>query len=84
MFFLGTYFWTSLNDRQKEKTWIWESTGQNLYSWAGGSGYANWADGEPNGSCNNVGDEDCVELNWLPGWTDDACSSERSAICEIH
>ena len=85
--YTATVFWTSLNDRQKEGTWIWESTKQNLYPWANGIGFANWGPGwvcgEPNGLCGNYTvDEDCMELNHESGWNNDRCTVLNDAICE--
>lgn len=79
---IDTKFWSSLNDFKNEGTYIWASTGTNLYPWGGGIGYANWAPMQPD---NATPDEDCVTINNVnSGWDDNSCTSLYEAICELH
>lgn len=66
-------WWMGLNDRASE--------GQ--FAWDGGDavGYTNWYAGEPN----NVGNEDCGQLNrFYPnfGWNDEPCYLHLRHVCE--
>ena len=78
----GVKFWMGLNDLATEGSYIWDGTRKNLYPWAGGIGYANWAQGEPN----SIRGEDCGEIhyisNGITGWNDLSCSNTINAICE--
>lgn len=73
------FFWTGANDIGLEGIWVWDTTQQNLYPWAGGIGYANWAPGQPD---TIPSDEDCMEMNFGLGWNDDVCTKLNDAICE--
>ena len=70
----NTSWWIGYTDQGmgNEGNWAW--TGGN------GSGYENWAPGEPN----NSGNEDCGELgSWSNGeWNDISCWTTQSWICE--
>ena len=74
--------WISLNDIASEGTYVWNSTGQGLYPWQKGIGYANWGIGEPN----NLNDlnEDCIVMDHSKekGWNDYNCTNIYDAMCE--
>lgn len=57
-------FWISLNDINWEFGLIWESTQKYLYPWGGGTGYANWAPGQPDNGTVVTGQQDCTIINW--------------------
>jgi hypothetical protein len=67
-------FWIGLNDIGSEDNFTWvngESATFRAWSW-----------GEPN----NVGNEDCVEMNWagegIHDWNDAKCNLKRYFLCE--
>jgi len=71
--------WISLNDIANEGIYVWNSTGQGLYPWQKGIGYANWNIGEPN----NGGNEDCIVMDYYnKGWNDSNCTLINDAMCE--
>ncbi|XP_006902731.1 PREDICTED: CD209 antigen-like protein 2-like [Elephantulus edwardii] len=61
--------WIGLSDHHNEGAWHWVDNTKPQVSF--------WNDGEPN----NVGDEDCVELN-NNGWNDNKCTAENFWICK--
>ncbi|WP_437288407.1 C-type lectin domain-containing protein [Sorangium sp. So ce406] len=66
-------WWMGMNDRASEGTFAWDS--------GDAVSYTNWYPGEPN----NVGNEDCGQLNRFypePGWNDEPCSLHLRYICE--
>jgi hypothetical protein len=68
-----TRWWMGINDRAAEGAWVWSDGSAH--------GYTNWAAGEPN----NIGDEDCGQLNrfWPDStWNDEPCSTALNFVCE--
>ncbi|WP_437734562.1 C-type lectin domain-containing protein [Sorangium sp. So ce1335] len=66
-------WWIGLNDRASEGAFTWDS--------GDAVSYTNWYPFEPN----NVGNEDCAQLNRFypePGWNDEPCSLHLRFICE--
>ncbi len=66
-------WWIGFNDRTTEGTFVWESGASTTYT--------NWHSGEPN----DVGGEDCTQLNRFGDytWNDEPCSSSFRFICEL-
>ena len=62
---------------------MWASTGEYLYPWGGGTGYANWA---PQLGSASPDDDDCVIISSdnADGWYSVNCSLLHKAICEFH
>ena len=71
--------WISLNDIASDGTYVWNSTGQGLYPWQEGIGYANWARTQP-----DSGAEDCIGMDYSKekGWNDFNCTFIYDAMCE--
>jgi hypothetical protein len=66
-------FWTGFNDREVEGSFVWNNGDAVTYT--------NWYWGEPN----NIGNEDCGQINrFYPayGWNDEPCSWSFFYICE--
>ncbi|XP_016018525.2 CD209 antigen-like protein 2 isoform X1 [Rousettus aegyptiacus] len=61
--------WIGLSDQNNEGSWKWVDDTPLRLSF--------WKEGEPN----NIGDEDCVELNG-DGWNDSICNADYFWICE--
>jgi large repetitive protein len=67
-------WWTGLNDRASEGTFVWAS-GESV-------SYTNWHAGEPNDSGTS---EDCVQLNRFhptQTWNDEPCGRGFAYVCE--
>ena len=71
--FANAHWWIGLNDRQQEGHFVWEAGTPVTY--------VKWGAGEPN----NVGNEDCGELNRFGrngGWNDEPCDGALPFVCE--
>ena len=67
-------YWMGLNDRAKEKNWVWVSTNRNAEP-------QHWAKNEPN---DLRGKEHCGCTNWRSagGWNDLPCTQKRPFLCQ--
>ncbi|XP_039671321.1 galactose-specific lectin nattectin-like isoform X4 [Perca fluviatilis] len=62
--------WIGGTDAVKEFTWLW-TDGSNF-------DYTSWNAGEPN----NLGGENCLEMNWGgENWNDAGCTYQASSVC---
>jgi hypothetical protein len=69
----GNAWWLGLSDKLLEGTFLWNSTGSALVS------YANWASNEPNGGTS----ENCVVIKSSDGgWVDIRCTNSYWTMCE--
>jgi hypothetical protein len=70
---VGSYWWIGFNDRAVEGVWEWvDGTPVS---------YTDWYAGEPN----NVGNEDCAQIDQFDpflGWNDQSCAAINRYICE--
>ena len=72
------WFWIGMNDRKKERSFVYESNGQRVCR-------ENWLQGEPN---NDGSGEDCVEMCYgtcyprAGQWNDRSCYEEKPFGCE--
>jgi hypothetical protein len=66
-------WWMGFNDQASEGSWVWESGAAVTYT--------NWHSGEPN----DVGGEDCGQVNRFhptTTWNDETCAQSLYYICE--
>ncbi|MGD8862676.1 MAG: C-type lectin domain-containing protein [Myxococcales bacterium] len=77
----GADVWLGGSDVASEGQWLWsDDTG----FWSGGSdgtgtGYTNWAEGEPDGDT----DENCLVGLSAGGWNDAECGQMLDYVCEL-